>query len=179
MLNPSRKVGVKLPSKIGSRAVVLLQPAPESVLCYLRVAKQAFGSWMWSLATAQVKSNSYRPTHAPPSCWKGGTHRGAITYPPALADEGKKEMNTPISPSSTNSPPDVAMAADATPTSASAPHNTAAAAAAPPTDNSNVPKPKRLACMICRKRKLKASRPKPSEAMRTRASDGNQESASC
>ncbi|KAI7917940.1 C6 transcription factor Prf [Pyricularia oryzae] len=46
-------------------------------------------------------------------------------------------MNTPISPSSTNSPPDVAMAADATPTSASAPHNTAAAAAAPPTDNSN------------------------------------------
>ncbi|TLS27578.1 hypothetical protein PpBr36_05187 [Pyricularia pennisetigena] len=48
-------------------------------------------------------------------------------------------MNTPISPSSTQSPPDVAMAADAAATSASAPHNAAAAAAAavPPTDNSN------------------------------------------
>ncbi|EHA57984.1 C6 transcription factor Prf [Pyricularia oryzae 70-15] len=77
-------------------------------------------------------------------------------------------MNTPISPSSTNSPPDVAMAADATPTSASAPHNTAAAAAAPPTDNSNVPKPKRLACMICRKRKLKCDGQKPSCSTCTR-----------
>lgn len=30
------------------------------------------------------------------------------------------------------------------------------------TDNSNVPKPKRLACMICRKRKLKCDGIKPS-----------------
>jgi len=39
---------------------------------------------------------------------------------------------------------------------------------APDSDNSNIPKPKRLACMICRKRKLKCDGIKPSCSTCTR-----------
>lgn len=77
------------------------------------------------------------------------------------------ETIKPVSSFSTHSLPCVAMADDAT-----TPHDAAATqrpTASPPTTNkSEVPKPKRLACMICRKRKLKCDGHKPSCSTCTR-----------
>ncbi|EJT68416.1 C6 transcription factor Prf [Gaeumannomyces tritici R3-111a-1] len=68
--------------------------------------------------------------------------------------------------SSSNSPPDASMGNDAAsgPCSASADSVPLSATA----DNTSVPKPKRLACMICRKRKLKCDGQKPSCSTCTR-----------
>lgn len=59
--------------------------------------------------------------------------------------------------SSSATPPDTIMVSDP---STDQDHLTPEAA--PPGGNSSVPKPKRLACMICRKRKLKCDGIKPS-----------------